>query len=166
MPHICIYGKIIFCEKQNKKELQEIAYDMLTKSITHRFGLLLGPNLPPYRLQKMDLLDCWAGNSLVYEITDDPINNECCDIYDGIWIGEHDYIGIENSRLMDLERFVSDMLSHRTVSYMEFCTEDVHGDYQAGTTAYTIKVNELCHILTTAPRIHTEMPNVKLLILK
>ena len=110
MPHICIYGKIVFCEKQNKKELQEIAYDMLTKSITHRFGLLLGPNLPPYRLQKMDLLDCWAGNSLVYEITDDPINNECCDIYDGIWIGEHDYIGIENSRLMDLERFVSDML--------------------------------------------------------
>ena len=39
MPNTLIYGKIIFCEKQNKRELQEIAYDMMAKAITHRFGL-------------------------------------------------------------------------------------------------------------------------------
>ena len=139
---------------------------MMAKAITHRFGLNLGSNVPQYCLQKMDLPDCLAGNILIYEITDDPTSNECCDIYDGIWIGQHDFVGIENSRLIDLERFVSDMLSHRTVSCMEFCTEDVHGDDRAGTTMYTIKVNELCHVMTTAPRIHTEMPNVKVLILK
>ena len=166
MPNTLIYGKIFFCEKQNKRELQEIAYDMMAKAISHRFGLNLGSNVPQYCLQKMDLPDCLAGNSLIYEITDDPTSNECCDIYDGIWIGQHDFVGVENSRLLDLERFVSDMLSHCTVSCMEFCTEDVHGDDRAGTTAYTIKVNELCHVMTTAPRIHTEMPNIKVLILK
>ncbi len=80
MPNTLIYGKIIFCEKQNKRELQEIAYDMMAKAITHRFGLNLGSNVPQYCLQKMDLPDCLAGNSLIYEITDDPTSEECSEI--------------------------------------------------------------------------------------
>ena len=166
MAHMWMYGKMFFYETHDKAELRKIAYDMMSKSITHRFGLKFCANLPFYRLQKMDLSGWQAGNCLIYEITDDPISDECCDLYDGIWMGPHDLVGIENSRLIDLERFVSDMLSHRTVSCMEFCTEDVHGDNSAGTTMYTIKVNELCRVMTTAPRIHTEMPNVKVLILK
>lgn len=64
MPNTLIYGKINFCEKQNKRELQEIAYDMMAKAITHRFGLNLGSNVPLYRsivCKKWICLTVWQG---------------------------------------------------------------------------------------------------------
>lgn len=154
MAHTWIYGKFNFYRKHNKEELRKFAYDMILKSVVHQFGLKFCSNLSSYRLQKMDLSDCQAGNCLLYEITDDPLSNECYDIYDGIWIGAHDLTGIENSRLMDLERFLSDVFSHEMIASIDCCTEDVHGDDRAETTACTIKPNELCRILPTAPE-HT-----------
>ena len=52
------------------------------------------------------------------------------------------------------------------ISSVEFFMEDIHGDANAGATKYTIKANELVEIISNAPRIHTEMPNVNILITK
>ena len=166
MPHTLIYGKINFCQKQDKEQLKNFAYDMILKSVEHRFGLKFCANISSYTKQKTDMRDWITGSALSYEITDNPLSNECCDIYEGIWIGRDDLVGVENSRLMDLQRFVSAIVVTSTVESIEFCTRDVHGDCRAGETSYTIKVDELCHVLTTAPRLYTEIPNVNILIVK
>ena len=52
------------------------------------------------------------------------------------------------------------------IASIEFQIEDVHGDRRAEITDYTIKANELCRILSIAPRVHTEIHNIKALITK
>ena len=166
MPHSLIYGKLNFHTKHSQDEIINLTYDLLSKSIKHRFGLILGSNLPYYLLNKMDPKILLSHECLVYEITDDPFSNECYNIFDGIWFGQNDFVGVEDSRLYDLQEFLSDILSHDMISSIEFCMEDVHSDESAGSTSYTIKANELVRSISKAPRIRTEMPNVKILITK
>ena len=54
MPHSLIYGKLNFHTKHSQDEIINLTYDLLSKSIKHRFGLMLGSNLPYYLLNKMD----------------------------------------------------------------------------------------------------------------
>ena len=166
MSHSLIYGKFNLYQKQTKEEIVNLTYDLLLKSIKHKFGLIFSSNLPMYLINKMDSKVLMSEECLVYEITDDPIWDECYKIFDGIWIGQDDFVGIEDSRLYALQEFLSDILSHVMISSIEFCMEDVHGDEMAGSTSYTIKANELVKVISTAPRIHTEMPNVQVLITK
>ena len=139
---------------------------MVLKSVEYKFGLKFSSNLSQTHLKKMDLCDLSAGDYLVYEITDNPLSNECYDIYSGIGFGQQDFLAIQTGRLNDLEGFFADIMLHNMISSIDLYVEDVHGDSRAGMTNYTIKANELCHIMLTAPRIHTEMPNIKALITK
>ena len=166
MPHSLIYGKLNFHTKHSQDEIIILTYDLLSKSIKHKFGLIIGSNLPIHLINKMDSKILMSHECLVYEITDDPFSNECYNIFNGIWFGQDDFVGVEDSRLYALQEFLSDILSHDMISSIEFCMEDVHGDESAGSTSYTIKANELVKVISTAPRIRTEMPNVKILITK
>ena len=166
MAHTWIYGKFNFNKKYNIDEVRNFAYDMVLKSVEYKFGLKFSSNLSQTHLKKMNLCDLSAGDYLVYEITDDPLSNECYDIYSGIGFGQQDLLEIQTGRLNDLEGFLADIMQHNMISSIDLYVEDVHGDSRAGMTNYTIKANELCHTMLTAPRIHTEMPNIKVLITK
>lgn len=164
MPHYHVYGKIIFFDIPNNEYLLKLAYNLVSQSVTYRLGINLYANLSQELLEKFNTNTCREERYIPFELLDNPLTNECSEIFDGIWIGRHDLIGIENSRLPTLESFFAQMLTYEGISHLIVIFKDCHADLNAGMTEHEIEPNELCSVLTNAPRINTELPDVKLTV--
>lgn len=158
MSNMYIYGKIVFSRILTGEELINKAFDIIQKSIPYRFGVKFESNSPwdqyELRRKKIDLSDCCLGpgtrHALAFEITDDPLSNECFDMIGNVWIGQHGFIHAEKSRLPDLERFLGDILSLELVTGIELVTESVHGYGGGENTTYTTKIDEFVKTWSTA----------------
>ena len=166
MPHYHVYGKIVFCDVPDDEYLLDLAYDLLSQCVAYRLGINLCANLSAELLEEFNTNTCVEEKYIPFEILDNPLTNECSEIFDGIWIGKEDIIGTENSRLPTLERFFAQMLTHERVSHLILIFKDCHADRNAGMTEHEIGPNELCSVLKNAPRIHTELPDVRLTVRK
>ena len=145
-----IYGKIVFSRILTTEELINKASEVIQKSMPYRFGVKFECNMPrdqySLRCTKIDLSDCCivpgTCHALAFEITDNPLSDECYYMTENVWIAQHGFINAENSRLPDLERFLGDILSLQLVTGIELVTESVHGYGGGGEKMYTTKVDE------------------------
>ena len=164
MPHFNIYGKIVFKETPDNNSVLDLAYFLFSRTIEYRIGINIWCNLSESVRNKFNISKCIAEKYIPFEILDNPATNECYHIFDGIWIGKNDYIGIENSKLPSLEKFLSEILNYDNILYIALNFNDVHGDENARATTHKIHPDELCKTIEKAPRIHTELPNLELVI--
>ena len=167
MPHYSIYGKIVFKDTPNPDELLTLAYRLVSKSIEYRFGINLYGNISSDLLNEFaDFNYCRKNKYIPFEILDHPMSNECSEIFDGILIGQHDFIGVENSRLPILQDFLAEILGIECISHLVVNAIDRHSDSSALMKEYEIEADEFCGTWMNAPKLHSELPNVRFIICK
>lgn len=165
MPYYNIYGKIVFKDTIDPDELLTLAYHLVSKSIEYRLGINLYGNITSYLLKEfVDFNSCLKNKYIPFEILDNPLTDECSEIFDEILIGQHDVIGVENSRLPILQDFLAEILRIECISHLVVNAIDKHSDSRAVTTEYEIEADEFCSTWMNAPKMHSELPNVKLII--
>lgn len=107
MPHFSIYGKLVFKDTIDPDELLKFAYRLVSKSVEYQFGINLYGNISSDLLKEFpDFNSCQKNKYIPFEILDHPMSNECSEIFDEILIGQHDFIGVENSRLPNSRIFL------------------------------------------------------------
>lgn len=167
MPHFSIYGKLVFKDTIGRDELLKFAYRLVSKSVEYQFGINLYGNISSDLLKEFpDFNSCQKNKYIPFEILDNPMSNECSDIFDEILIGQHDFIGVENSRLPKLQDFLAEILRIECISHLVVIAIDKHSDIAPVITEYEIEVNEFCTTWLNAPKVHSELPNVRLIIKK
>ena len=165
MPYYNIYGKIVFKDIPNPDELLTLAYRLVSKSIEYRLGINLYGNITSYLLKEFaDFNYCRKNKYIPFEILDDPMSNECSEIFDGILIGQHDFIGVENSRLPILQDFLAEILGIECISHLVVNAIDKHSDSSALMTEYEIEADEFCGTWMNAPKVHSELGNVRFIV--
>ena len=167
MPHFSIYGKLVFKEIIGRDELLKFAYRLVSKSVEYQFGINLYGNISSDLLKEFpDFNSCQKNKYIPFEILDNPMSNECSDIFDEILIGQHDFIGVENSRLPKLQDFLAEILRIECISHLVVIAIDKHSDIPPVITEYEIGAEEFCTTWLNAPKTHSELPNVRLIIKK
>ena len=167
MPHFSIYGKLVFKDTIDSDELLKLAYRLVSKSVEYQFGINLYGNISSDLLREFpDFNSCQKNKYIPFEILDNPMSNECSDIFDEILIGQHDFIGVENSRLPKLQDFLAEILRIECISHLVVIAIDKHSDINPVITEYEIKAEEFCTTWLNAPKTHSELPNVRLIIKK
>jgi len=165
MPHFSIYGKLVFKDTIDSDELLKLAYRLVSKSVEYQFGINLYGNISSDLLKEFpDFNSCQKNKYIPFEILDHPMSNECSHIFDGILIGQHDVIGVENSRLPILQDFLAEILGIECISHLVVIAIDKHSDIPPVITEYEIKAEEFCTTWLNAPNPDSELPNVKLII--
>ena len=167
MPHYNIYGKLVFNETPSDDDLLDLAYHLVSKSIEYRFGINLYGNITSYLLKEFpDFNYCRKNKYIPFEIMDDPMSDECSEIFDGILIGQHDFIWIEKSRMPMLQDFLTEILRLDCISHLVVNAIDKHSDLNPVISEYEIGADELCDTWAKAPKTHSEIGNVRFTIKK
>ena len=132
MPHFSIYGKLVFKDIIDSDELLKFAYRLVSKSVEYQFGINLYGNISSDLLKEFPDFNSRQKNKYIpFEILDNPMSNECSDIFDGILIGQHGFIGVENSRLPILQDFLAEILRIECISHLVVIAIDKHSDSSA-----------------------------------
>ena len=87
MAHCTIMGKIVFSEKFERKDVVELSYFLMQKAMDNRIGINLDCNLMRKAEYFYPIKNYIKEGCIPYEILDNPLTNECSDIFDDIWFG-------------------------------------------------------------------------------
>ena len=170
MANCILTGKIYFTSVPSYEELVDILYFLLEKAIVNRLGFNVCWNLTNNGLFRYPLRDYLKEEGYIpYEILDDPLSNECHEMFHGIgYSSEKPYkVGfVEKTRLPAVQNFFEDVITREKIAYMTLEIEPIHC-WPIEYTEYEIKAMQFCQTVADAPNERrAEMPPIKFKIVK
>lgn len=167
MPNCKLTGEIYFSEVLTKQELVDVSFFITQKSIDHRIGVNLYSNLTPYGLMRYPLREYAKEGFIPYEILDNPMTNECFEMFFNIMYPDkcHNVLNLSNTGVMRVQRFYESVLMDDRISYMTIYIEDVHG-IPKKIYEYEIHAKEFCSAIEQTPNDENrlDLPAVRLKI--
>ena len=174
MSHCTVIGKIVFSQKFERKDVVELSYFLMQKAMDNRIGINLDCNLTRKAEYFYPIKNYIKEGCIPYEILDNPLTNECSDIFDDIWFGAKRLFEVRKSAgILRLQKFYNEIIRHEMISYITVRFFDEHSsdpEIKNKTDTYTdeIKAEELGLFIEDTPldRDYTEFPDVRLKIVK
>ncbi len=151
------------------ERLIDLSFFITQTAIDHRIGVNLYCNLTEEGLRRYPLKNYAKEGYLPYEILDDPLNNECFDLFRNIAYPEEGFTvaNMANTGLLRVQNFFEDVLQDERISYLTLHMEDVHGIAEK-TYEYEIPAGMLCHAMGQVPNDinRLEIPAVRFKIVR
>lgn len=173
MPYCNIVGKIVFSEKLERDDVEEISYYLTQKAIDNRIGINLYCNLTSEGKYFFPIKNYIKEGFIPYEILDDPLTNECSHLFKNISYGRRRIANAAKSGVTRLQHFYEEILGHEYISNVTVRFYDKHSsdtDLRLKTDVYNkeIKASRLCTEIENTPldRDYDEFPDVRLKIVK
>jgi hypothetical protein len=164
MPNAILTGEIYFtCSPifydeihspphDDVERLIDLSYFITQTAINHRIGINLYCNLTENGLRRYPLKNHAKEGYLPYEILDNPLTNECFDLFRNIAYSEKGFTvaNIANTGLLRVQHFFEDIFQDERIAYATLHMEDVHGIAKK-TYEYTIEAGMLCDAIERVP---------------
>ena len=163
------YNEIHSPPLPDMERLIDLSFFITQTAINHRIGVNLYSNLTMDGLLRYPLKNYASEGYIPYEILDNPLSNECFDLFRNIAYPEIGYnvANIANTGLLRIQHFLEDVLQDARIEYLILKIEDVHGIPEQ-IYEYEIEPSELCQAIEQVPNDSNRLalPAVKLKIVR
>ncbi len=163
------YNEIHSSPLSDMEDLIDLSFFISQTAINHRIGVNLYSNLTEDGLFRYPLKDYASEGYIPYEILDNPLSNECFELFRNIAYPEIGYnvANIANTGLLRVQHFLEVVLQDERIEYMTLQIEDVHG-ISKQIYEYTIEPGNLCYVIEQVPNDVNKLalPAVKLKIVR
>ena len=151
------------------ERLIDLSFFITQTALNHRIGINMYCNLTEEGLLRYPLKNYAKEGYLPYEILDNPLTNECFDLFNNIGYPEEGFAvaNIANTGLLRVQKFFEDVLRDERIEYITLHMEDVHGVAKK-TYEYEITSGMLCVAIEQVPNDinRLEIPAVRFKIVR
>ena len=146
------YDEIHSPPLSDMERLIDLSFFVTQTAINHRIAVNIYCNLTEEGLLRYPLKNYAKDGYLPYEILDNPLTNECFDLFRNIAYPEKGFkvVNTSNTGLLRVQNFLEDVLQDERIEYMTLHMEDVHGIAKK-TYEYEIEAGMLCHTIEQVP---------------
>lgn len=151
------------------ERLIDLSFFITQTAIKHRIGVNLYCNLTKDGILRYPLKNYASEGYIPFEILDNPLSNECFDLFRNIAYPEVGYnvANIANTGLLRVQHFLEDVLQEEQIEYMTLQLENVHGIPEK-IYKCVIEPGELCRAIEQVPNDVNKLalPAVKFKIIR